>query len=306
MIRSLKHTILTGVLFATSVISLCSGQVTDAVDVRGEFLKLIDRNESLNEAVAKAVELAKVDALEQAFGRVVFQGNTTFVQNLETGDRTESRVAFSSVGGSFVNGEWIQDIQIDTLVLSPEDLSERYVKVVVVGKARKLPDYQTNCESFTASCAERNCRTQQFTDGQYLFFHFTASENGFVVVYVDDPQLRLTQKVIPSTTESSIQVLRNVPSVFPGKLDPKIEMRLSPENELEAYKVFVLFSPAPLEQPVLRDLSTENQYLSSRDKEKGFLFPPSLESERFQRWLQAFRLRNRSVQLQILTFSLHK
>jgi hypothetical protein len=280
--------------------------VVNSVIVKGVFSRRIERTESLDEAMKKTIDLAKVDALERAFGRVVFQGNSTFIENLETGSKVESKVAFASLGGSFVGGEWIQDIRIDTLIVNGDTPEDRYLKIVVEGRARKLPERQVNFNAFTAFGPESKDRASLFNDGQQFYLQLIASEKGHVVVYLDDPQLDITSKLFPSGDSGSYEIRQNATEVFPRPNEPRIEMHLSKDREFESYKLFVLFSSDVLEQPVLKNFNNDKQYLDPLFKEKGYLLPMSLQSELFQRWLQQYRLRNKGVQLQTLVCSLRK
>lgn len=291
------------IFFCLIIIATC-GLFSQVVSVSGTFTKKIEPNETKNFAIEQCVLLAKINALENTFGKVIFQGNSTFIQNLETGKQVESKIVFSSIGSSFVNGEWLQDTKIDTSIIHDEN--ETYIKIDVSGKARKLSESKTNFEVYTANCAEPKCKSEQFNDGQELYLHFKSSENGFLVVYLDDPQLGITSKIIPSDEENYINVKKNINNYFPGDKMPKIVLVLSEGNEMESYKLFILFSTSPLEAPPLTDYNKEGKYITEKQKSEYLKLPLSTKSEQFQRWLQEFRLRNKTVQFEILSCFLRK
>ena len=56
--------------------------------------------------VKKEAELeATINAIERAFGRIVIQGYSTFLQNLTTGKLVETTTVFNTIAGSNVKGE---------------------------------------------------------------------------------------------------------------------------------------------------------------------------------------------------------
>src|SRR3989304_2668905 len=61
----------------------------------------------------EAEELAIVDALEKAFGRVIVQGNSTFIQNINTGEKTETNSVFNMIANSTVKGEVMEIVNKD-------------------------------------------------------------------------------------------------------------------------------------------------------------------------------------------------
>ena len=56
----------------------------------------------------EAEEAATVDAIERAFGRIVIQSNSTYLQNINTGEKTETTTVFNSISGSDVKGEVVE------------------------------------------------------------------------------------------------------------------------------------------------------------------------------------------------------
>jgi hypothetical protein len=88
--------------------------------------------------------LALIDALERAFGRVIIQGNSTYISNITTGKKTESNTVFNTIANTSVKGEVIEFISTEyTDVVGNKRVDGKEVEVTeikcdVVIKAREI------------------------------------------------------------------------------------------------------------------------------------------------------------------------
>ena len=267
----------------------------------GEYSLEVERNRTLGQTIEECIEKAKIDAIEKKFGRIVFQGNSTYVENIETGKKVESKQVFNSIGTSHTNGEWVKTTSSDTLYYPGEKKGEQWVKIKIAGLIRALPEVKINYEVFTLSASDEKFKTTNFNDGQELFVMITPTENGYMVVYLDDPQFKETFKIIPSNETNFEVVQKRKQSFFPKKDDPnRIVFKLNKENKSEQYKLFVLFSINPIEVPILTNFKNEDKFIEEKIKTGNYALPQSMESEKFQIWLQELRSRNKNIQLEIL------
>ena len=53
---------------------------------------------------------AKINAIENAFGSIILEGNSLYTLNKQQGTKTEFNQVFNSISDVFVNGDWIKDI----------------------------------------------------------------------------------------------------------------------------------------------------------------------------------------------------
>jgi len=65
----------------------------------------LTEEKSRREVRNEARDLAIINALERAFGRVVIQGNTTYISNITTGKKNETKSVFNMIANTTVNGE---------------------------------------------------------------------------------------------------------------------------------------------------------------------------------------------------------
>ena len=121
--------------------------------VSGEYTYYVPENIDLEKAKQIALERVKVQLIADEFGTVVSQNNATTVKN----SNGKSDIAFVSVGGSEVRGEWIETIG------EPEfkpsfDNGQMIIKVHIKGKIREIVSADINFNmKMTLSKAETTC-----------------------------------------------------------------------------------------------------------------------------------------------------
>ena len=94
------------------IIVLCSAWLFSqkTVTVKGTAQVEFPDNLTREEVKRQAKEKATIDALERAFGRVVIQGNTTYLSNVQTGKQIETKSAFNTIANTSVKGEVVRVI----------------------------------------------------------------------------------------------------------------------------------------------------------------------------------------------------
>ncbi|MEL6133535.1 MAG: hypothetical protein AAFR59_09255, partial [Bacteroidota bacterium] len=71
----------------------------------GEYQINLSRSDfSEAEACQKCKEIAMIDAIEKQFGRVILQGNSTYIENTNTGEKVETKQIFNVIAETYVNG----------------------------------------------------------------------------------------------------------------------------------------------------------------------------------------------------------
>lgn len=272
---------------------------------KGEYLMRIESNMSEDEAIKRARELAQINAIENAFGKVIFQGNATYIQNTSTNDRIETSNIFNFISDSYVNGEWIKTIDEQYKIINQND-GTRWIEMKVKGKIMEIAAVENNFEVQSLSCPEIKCKTFNFNNGQGLYIYFKSAKKGFINIYLDDPQMGETFKILPYQNTNN-NALINFPVngdfdyIFFSKEHDYLnehnvdELILEAEKLSEQYKIFVLFSPDPFNKPILNDKTKDK--LDKKSLSANFTLPKSIESEKFQKWLCQIRSNNKLIQL---------
>lgn len=279
----------------------CIAQKT--VESNGDYTLRIEKNWTEDFAVNKAKEKAKINAIENAFGSVITQGNAVYVKDITTGNKTQSDMVFTSIADILVNGEWIATI--DEKVTFTESEGYRFVTSNVKGKVRELNKIPFTPEVTTLSCNQSKCATEVFNSGQQLVLYFKAPTNGFVTVYLDDS--KQAQRLLPyskNNATATFEVKADQVYFFFSKADTKQknidEVELFTESTMEQNNLYVLFSKYDFDKPLLNTTSfQEFDHLK-------YTLPASLEITKFQTWLQGLRSFNRTIELKTILLTIKK
>jgi hypothetical protein len=279
----------------------CIAQKT--VISNGEFLLRIEKNWTEEFAVLKAKEKAQINAIENAFGAVIVQGNAIYVKEVTSSSQTKSDMVFTSIGNVLVNGEWLSTI--DEKIQFKDSVDYRWVKAIVKGKVRELNKILFTPEVATLSCNQQKCSTEVFNSGQELVVYFKAPTNGFVTIYLDDS--KQAQRLLPYSHNSSsttFQVKADQAYYFFSKTDAKQknvdEVELFTESTMEQNNLYILFSKFDFDKPLLNATK-----LDEVDNTK-YTLPASMEITKFQTWLQGMRSFNRNIELKTILLTIKK
>jgi hypothetical protein len=262
------------------------------VKVKGVAQVEFPDNITRQEVKRQAEEQATIDALERAFGRVVIQGNSTYISNIQTGKQTETKSAFNTIANTSVKGEVVRvigepeytDLQ-GTRTIDGKKESYTEVKCEIEIEAREVTTPPVNFTAFTLNCTEERCKTTDFRMDDPLYMSFSSPSSGYVSIFLDEEGN--TQCLYPYNT---------MPVEFEGGVPVKADKKYilftkQPEFNFTGYilyspsprsinRVFIIFSKTPLNKPSLSEVKIDDA---------GYKLPKSLKSEDFQRWLNKYR-----------------
>jgi len=265
----------------------------------GEADFRIEKNITEEQAVNKAKEKAKINAIENAFGSFVSEGNSLYVKNTNTGSKQKSDQVFSSISNILVNGEWIQTI--DEKQSFYESEGARWVKITIKGKVRELNKTPFTPESYTLSCENLKCSTEVFNNGQSLFVYFKAPRDGFISIYLDDN--KEVQRLLPYSNTPTLNSY-NVKAdqeyyFFSNQVNNKNtdQIELFTNESIEQNQLIVLYSVEDFTKPNLN---------RNESKDSNIQMPISLPSNSFYNWLQKSRAFNRNIELQSTILTIKK
>jgi hypothetical protein len=140
------------------------------------------------------------------------------------------------------------------------------------------------------NCPETICRTETFYHDESLFLQFTSPIDGYLSVFLDDGQN--TWRLLPyssmaedKTFQNYVMIKADKPYIFfdkngedyfPGfTTDGFLIIKETPKT-IEYNDLIILFSANEFYKPILNESFTD---------EKGWIFPKSIESRIFEKWL---------------------
>ena len=324
-----RITILTVLLVFIHVISFAQedekkSDTAAIVEVTGESdpIRWYQDRETKNEVKEKALQEAKVNALERAFGSVVIEGNSTYVKNVQTNEQAETQSVFQSIGDSYVKGEILQvqeknfeDME-EEVTVNGEKKTRHFIKCRIKVTARELTSATVKFEAFPLSGNTKNNKTTHFYQNDDIFFYFKSPVSGYLSIFVDITGSGTTQRILPYQ-----QVPREFESGMPVKADKEYiffspennyypdksvftdEIYAAPEKQHEMWRFFVIFSQEPVKKPMLE---ADNSKLTEAEKEEGYKMPKMLDSEEFQRWKINQQQLNPDMQVKVIDVSVEK
>lgn len=263
----------------------------------------LENHSSIEQTKQKAINAAKINAIENAFGSIVLEGNSLYTVNKQEGTKLEFNQIFNSISDVYVNGDWIKDIDKPVIErhLKGDDI---YFSAKVKGLIRELKNTSVNFSVKALSCEKKTCETEIFNNGQDFYLFFKAPIDGYLSVFLDIPVEHTTYRLLPYKQEAglgSIEVKADEEYIFfsPTKASPQkrgsvdeLSWSLNDKNTPENNKLFVLYRPkVPIEKPVLSKGDNPNVM------QKKIELPLYLKSEDFQIWMQQLRGRNHDIQL---------
>jgi hypothetical protein len=275
-------------------------------NVSGEFQMKVETSQTMEMAKQKVCDFARVQAMEEVFGRVVFQGNSTLIENVENGQKTQTNSVFTMLADTYVNADWLEDTQHPVLTQYLQN-NELWLTCKVRGIAQEIAHTDLKISVETRDCPEKRCKTASFNHGERLYLHLKSPKDGFIAIFIDD---RLSTACIYPYQKMPFEAFTNFKfeaqkeyQFFNKTMNLKENWNFTDEiltvtdQQQELNRIFILFSEHVIPIPVLNSASKHPD---------GTFIPRHLPSEEFQHWLQKMRSKDKTLHLEIRDIVIHK
>lgn len=302
----------------------CHMLYAQVVTVSGESQIEVSKDLSQTQTEKKAEQLAIINALEKAFGRIVFQGNSTLITNVQSGKEVETTSAFSMIGNTYVKGECLEVLKVDFEELEGRKLidgkktSYKELKCTVKIKAREIKTPPIEFNAAALSREDKNYSSTTFINDQPVFFYFNTPVDGYLNIFLDDSKntYRLyPYKDMPSEYQGGVKVIADKDYIL---FSTKQEFNYYDKQYIvggnytmftdkiqELNRLFVVFSKEPLNKPHFSKKIKEEE-LSQEELDKDIDIPDGLVSEDFQRWLQRNRYTRDDIQMKLIDITIKR
>ena len=281
--------------FICIVFSICCfSQTIKTVD--GEYTYVVPENVNLDKAKYIALERLKIQLIEEEFGATVSQSNSTLVKN----NNGKSDVDFVLIGGSEVNGEWIETIGTPRYNIYYEK-DMLIVSVKAKGRIREIISTAVDVKSLVLrNGIEDRFESDTFKSGDDLYISFQSPTNGYLVVYlVDTEQRAFCLLPYQNMKEGFFNVEANKRYVLfstqtaASELKPYVdEYTMTCTHDQEINQLYVIFSTSPFVKAIDDKLEKE--------------LPRELSNEDFQKWLAKYRTRDTNMVVKKTTITIRK
>jgi len=289
----------------------------ETVKTKGSAQIEVPENLSRMEVKNKVRELATIDALERAFGRVVIQGNSTYITNLQSGQKVETNTVFNTIANTSVKGEVLEVLDekftdvTGTKIINGSKESVTEMRCDIEIKAREITTPPVNYTSSPLNCLNERCKTTTFKNNDTLYFFFISPSSGYLSIYLDDKketQCLYPYHDMPALFEGGVPVIadkkyilfsdRSEYNYFPDQNITAPTYQLDCKSSQDMNRFFVIFSKTPLNKPSLKGV---------KEIADGYKLPKSLASEDFQKWLNGYRSMSKGdVQVAIIDITITK
>ena len=149
--------------------------------VSGEYTFYAPLNVSPDDAIATAVEKAKIQALADAFGTLIDIHSTNVIQN----ENGKSNSSFLSLGESSVKGEWLGDTKEPETEVGIEE-GFLMARAKVWGLAREIVSAPIEIDAKLLKQTDGRYDEDQFHHGDNVYLSFKSPTKGFLAVYLMD------------------------------------------------------------------------------------------------------------------------
>lgn len=280
------------------------------VSVSGKSQILLNDSYCIGEVKKMAVDKAKINALERAYGRVIIQGTSTYIENIKTGEKVKTNTKMNTIANSMVKGEWIKTKQnkLEWVVRKKDDgRQELWLVCEIKGAARELKDSKVDFEVFTMNCNnnEGKCKTEQFKSTEELYMQFKTASKGYLNIFMEESGVVYRLLPYPHMHESyedAVPVKADQPyTLFSEKHheyfknstpDEILEYIMTTGNKSQLFnRIFVVFSKKPFKKPLLTEHSTGLKVIAP---------------DKFQKWLGTNRVINKSFQVKNIDITITK
>jgi len=264
----------------------------------GEYQINLSKSEfSENEACDACKELARINAIEKVFGTVIVQGNTTTIRNTRKGQEVKTDQVFNMIAETYVNGDWIQTLDESCERFVYEN--EFWIKCKVKGVVKELTGPKVDIAVKPLDCAENNCETQDFKDGEDFFVYLKSAQSGYVSVYLSDGDIAqriFPYREMPEDQLNGVKVKADKEYILFSKNKDAFDLysyvdeyELYAEKEVDQNRIYVIYSEKPLVKPSLNEGNAQAA---------GVEMPMELDFQDFQRWLAENRRYDDGIQVE--------
>lgn len=268
-----------------SVLCLCCCGVTYAQKVKkvtGTYTYVLPQDISREQGKHIALERAKEDAINSAFGQIIARENLTRI-NMHNGETTTD---FSSLGQSLTRGEWVETIGEPKFDIGYDEIQDcLIITCTVKGRVREIVAAKAEFEwKVLRNIPDSKFESYEFKDGDQLFISFMTPKDGYIAIYLIDAENN-ANCLIPyaSDADGYEYVNHGEEYIFFAPTNNDIDdfivdtsnavdaIRLYCNGRPEINQIRIIFSPNPFTKPI-DHLNTDS----------GIYFLPL---EKFENWL---------------------
>lgn len=264
-------------------------QAQRTIAVSGKSQILLNDSYCIGEVKRMAVDKAKINALEKAYGRVIVQGTSTYVENIITGKKVKTNTKMNTIANSMVKGEWVKTKKTSLEWVVREKTKggqELWLMCEIKGSAREIKESKVDFEVYTMNCNTNpdKCKTEQFKSREELYMHFKTASKGHLSVFMEEsgtvyrlfpyPNMHESyQNAVPVKADQAYTLFseKHYDYFKNSTPDETMEYIMTTGGKPQLFnRIFVVFSKKAFKKPLLSEHETGLKVISP---------------DKFQKWL---------------------
>ena len=274
----------------TTIITISAQKI---IKSQGEAQVRMEQNMTENETRQQAEELAKINAIENAFGTYTAQQIDMTIK--------DGMTSYNIIGTTKVKGDWIET----TNIKFTEDfkksktkngiINTKYITCNIIGKVREsVPKAILEYEILNGT--NLLSRTSSFYHEEQLYVFFKSPVSGYISIFLEDneavyrllPYINMSdnyQSGVPINNDTDYLFFSPDDNSFPGNSvdEPRL---LTLKTDIEYNFIYIVFSEDEYVKPMLDNSSLVNDRI----------IPKQLSKKKFQQWLANNRASSNSFQ----------
>jgi len=274
----------TYIKFILTAIVVCHISLSFSQTVRstGKAQVRIESNMTENETREYAEELAKINAIENAFGTYTEQQMDMTIK--------DGKTSYNIIGSTKVKGDWIEtlDIKFTEDFIAEKNsngtVNVKYITCNIKGLVRKsIPKASIDYEILNHP--DIHARTTSFYHEEQLYVFFKSPVNGWLSIFLEDDNA--VYRLLPYVNmrdeyQSGVHIKGDTDYLFFSPDDNTFlgnyvdeQLILSLKQDVEYNYIYIVFSEDEFVKPTLEGVT----------KVDGRILPKQLTSTKFQKWL---------------------
>lgn len=264
----------------------------DVIEVCTEYTYYAPPNITEEEAKYNALKRARLQAIEEHFGSIVNQNNSTTV----IAEGGKSDVSFISHSSSEVSGEWIETIGKPVYNIWYD--GSLIVKVKVKGLIRSISKNDTDLDvKILCNGTSEKFERTSFRDGDDIFLQFLSPVDGYIAVYLSD--LQNVYCLLPYPDDIGH-------AMFVKGGEKRILFSYDHRNGQEAVKQYHMTCDKEFDTNVLYIFFSKNPFDKAIDYSENQFLPRILSSDDFYKWMSKCKRKDKFFQVKEFNISITK
>lgn len=277
-------------LLVLLAVSFAAAQAQSAKKVSASYTYYAPETMSVDEAKRIALDRARIQAVEEAFGSIVGQSTSTLIST--TNGQTDTR--FFSHGGSNLKGEWIETIGQPEYDVAYAD-GMLVVGVKVSGRIREFGKNRVPLKvQVLRNGFEARNEDDSFRSGDDLYLAFQSPVAGQVLVYLVDYATSTVYCLLPYSGSNTPARLVDADAhyvFFSEKHAQPFEKSLVDEYTL------TLADPTQPEHNEIVVLFATEGLVKENSEQADAGLPRQLSLDDFERWRAKLQMKSSDIQV---------